>query len=50
MMEPKQRAAFLEGTARERTERLNALVDTHAVPWTEYYSYAQTDGSWYIRY
>jgi tagatose 1,6-diphosphate aldolase len=49
-MEPKQRAAFLEGTARERTERLNALVDTHAVPWTEYYSYAQTDDSWYTRY
>lgn len=49
-MEPGTRKAFLEDTARTRIERLNKLVDTHAVPWTEYYSYAAADDSWYTSY
>jgi hypothetical protein len=49
-MEPAERKEFLAGTAAHRTERLNTLVDSHAVPWTEYYSYDQADEGWYRRY
>ena len=45
-----ERAAFLQDTAAERTERLNALVDSYAVPWTTYYTYAATDADWYTGY
>ena len=49
-MSPEERRSFLEGPAVARIERLNALVDSHAVPWTEYYHYGEISDSWYKSY
>ncbi|MCG8480027.1 MAG: tagatose 1,6-diphosphate aldolase, partial [Spirochaetales bacterium] len=49
-MEPQERTAFLTGTATRRAERLNEIVDRHAVPWTDFYTYPSTDEQWYTAY
>lgn len=49
-MSPEERASFLDGTAAKRIEQLNSLVDSHAVPWTEYYHYGEVSDSWYKSY
>ncbi|MDZ4766560.1 MAG: tagatose 1,6-diphosphate aldolase [Chloroflexota bacterium] len=41
-----ERAAFIAGTAVERTERLNAIAAT-ARPWTDFYTFPAYASGWY---
>ena len=50
LMNRDERAAFLHEQAAERAERLNRLVDAHAVPWTRYYTYADAGPEWFQDY
>ena len=50
LMTPNERAAFLRSQAAERIEKLNRLVDAHAVPWTQYYTYADAAPEWFEDY
>jgi tagatose 1,6-diphosphate aldolase len=43
-------AAFLEGTAAERTKRLAAVAKAHARPWTEIYSPHPASPDWFKSY
>jgi tagatose 1,6-diphosphate aldolase len=46
-MTPEARAAFLRGTASERAERLNAIADQYARPWTDFYQPQPLGKGWY---
>lgn len=50
LMDDAERANFLRTTAVERIQRLNALVDARATPWTRYFNYPATDDAWYVSY
>lgn len=44
------RADFLQGLGRRRMERVTALCNALARPWTEFYTAEAVDGNWYERY
>lgn len=46
-MTPEARAAFLEATAIPRAERLNAIADRYARPWTDFYQPQSLGKGWY---
>lgn len=44
------RAEFLAGIGRQRMERVTALCNALARPWTDFYAAEIIDGNWYERY
>jgi tagatose 1,6-diphosphate aldolase len=50
VMPPEERAKFLATTARERVERLNAIADQYARPWTHFYQSMTFAKGWYESY
>ena len=49
-MTPHERARFLETTASERIQKLIAIVDQHARPWTDFYAPMALGDHWYDDY
>lgn len=44
------RAEFLAGSGRQRMERMTALCNALARPWTDFYTAETINGNWYERY
>lgn len=44
------RVAFLQQVARRRMERMSALCDALARPWTDFYTIEPISASWYMQY
>lgn len=49
-MTAEQRAAFLSGKATERMQRLNAVAEQSARPWTDFYSAPVGSMTWFSSY
>jgi len=45
-----ERQAFLDGTARQRMQRVTALVEALARPWTDFYIPTPISPDWFVRY
>ena len=44
------RADFLQGEARQRMERVTALCNALARPWTDFYDVPEVEPDWYEKY
>ncbi|MFQ3648081.1 MAG: hypothetical protein SNJ80_14235, partial [Anaerolinea sp.] len=50
VMSPEERGRFLATTARERVEKLNAIAEQNARPWTDFYQSMTLEKGWYAQY
>lgn len=50
IMSPEDRATFLREVAVPRTQKLNAIADRYARPWTEFYQTQAFSRGWYSGY
>lgn len=49
-MSPSDRATFLSSTALERLNKLRAIVEADARPWTDFYTPSPNSDGWYAQY